>query len=155
MILSYESLETTPCLKYDIIKYIEHPYITYIVMWYDCLGLWPYVIRWYICLDNGEVGWLYQIWIHSGSHSIPLVFSFHLVYAYKTSQVLWCFIYTLIQTSNYKSFSYHQILSVIRELYLMKSLWKFPNALYSVTMYNVSRKSLFLMYITKIDLIRL
>ena len=31
------------------------------------------------------------------------------VYAYKTSQVLWCFIYTLIQTSNYKTFSYHQI----------------------------------------------
>ena len=80
-------------------------------MWYDCLGLWPYVIRWYICLDNGEVGWLYQIWIHSGSRSIPLVFSFHLVYAYKTSQVLWCFIYTLIQTSNYKTFSYHQIYS--------------------------------------------
>ena len=33
------------------------------------------------------------------------------VYAYKTSQVLWCFIYTLIQTSNYKTFSYHQIYS--------------------------------------------
>ena len=123
-----------------------------------CYVIWlfrPYVIRWYICLDNGEVGWLYQIWIHSGSRSIPLVFSFHLVYAYKTSQVLWCFIYTLIQTSNYKSFSYHQILSVIRELYLMKSLWKFSNALYPMAMYNVSRKSLFLMYITKIDLIRL
>ena len=41
------------------------------------------------------------------SGSIAL-FSFHLVYAYKTSQVLWCFIYTLIQTSNYKSSSYHQ-----------------------------------------------
>ena len=131
-------------------------------MWYDCLGLWPYVIRWYICLDNGEVGWLHQIWLLCGAaalmslHISFLCFLFTLcVYAYKTSQVLWCFIYTLIQTSNYKSFSYHQILSVIRELYLMKSLWKFSNALYPMAMYNVSRKSLFLMYITKIDLIRL